>query len=91
MSTSLVHTFVSKFPDAVLVFKNEETLLNNLDGVAVTSHSEGQKLLQRASEALLHHIRWRRVCAFIHLPAKGHRASKEKTRTRHVTDQKEGN
>jgi hypothetical protein len=33
--------------------------LHNLDGIAVTSHSEGRQLLQRAGEALLHHIRWR--------------------------------
>lgn len=59
MSTSLVLTFATKFLDTVLMFENEEAFLNNLDGVAVTSHSESRKLLQRAGEALLHHIRWR--------------------------------
>lgn len=57
-STSLVLTFVAELLDTVLVFENEETFLDNLDGVAMTSHSEGRKLLQRAGEALLYHIRW---------------------------------
>jgi hypothetical protein len=59
MSNSPVHTFITKFLDTVLVFENEETLLNNLDGVAMTSHSKSRKLLQRVGDAFLHHLRWR--------------------------------
>ena len=68
MSNSPVHTFITKLLDTLLVFENEETLLNNLDGASITSHSESRKLLQYAGEAFLYHLRSGQGWFFTHLP-----------------------